>query len=144
MIKKLTDDLDWTTDLGDAFVDQPKDVADALQRVRTKADTTGSLRTLSLFCLTTFCCWFGTDVIIIESTSPEAIYVPTYIRCKYTSRWPASLQRANWRSAQPVATGSAWNNNHWNWGSGDVYPPRLAGYPRYGGGNNIKLATTST
>ena len=36
VIKKMSENLDWTTDLGDAFVNQPKDVADVIQALRTR------------------------------------------------------------------------------------------------------------
>ena len=45
VISKLNDDLDATTDLGDAFVNQPKDVADVIQDLRRKAQKAGSLKT---------------------------------------------------------------------------------------------------
>lgn len=44
VIKKLNDDLDWTTDLGDAIVNQPRDVADVIQLLRLKAEKTGTLK----------------------------------------------------------------------------------------------------
>ncbi len=34
VIRKMSANLDWTTDLGDAFVNQPKDVADVIQELR--------------------------------------------------------------------------------------------------------------
>ncbi len=41
VIKKMSDDLDWTTDLGDAAVNQPQDVADMIQALRQKAEAAG-------------------------------------------------------------------------------------------------------
>jgi hypothetical protein len=37
VIKLMSADLDWTTDLGDAEVNQPQDVADVIQELRAKA-----------------------------------------------------------------------------------------------------------
>src|SRR5271165_4837291 len=45
VIKKMSADLDWTTDLGDAEVNQPQDVADVIQELRAKAQQTGALKT---------------------------------------------------------------------------------------------------
>ena len=45
VIKKMSADLDWTTDLGDAEVNQPQDVADVIQELRAKAEAAGTLKT---------------------------------------------------------------------------------------------------
>src|SRR5499427_2740943 len=43
VIKRLADDIQWTTDLGNAFLAQQKDVMDAVQRMRGKAQAKGNL-----------------------------------------------------------------------------------------------------
>ncbi len=43
--KLMSADLDWTTDLGDAEVNQPQDVADVIQELRQKAEAAGTLKT---------------------------------------------------------------------------------------------------
>ncbi len=45
VLKRLSDDLDWTTSLGDAIVNQPQDVANVIQLLRTKAQDAGTLKT---------------------------------------------------------------------------------------------------
>ena len=45
VIKLMSADLDWTTDLGDAEVNQPQDVADVIQDLRAKAEAAGTLKT---------------------------------------------------------------------------------------------------
>jgi hypothetical protein len=45
VLKKLSDDLDWTTDLGDAAVNQPQDVAGVIQQLRAEAEKAGALKT---------------------------------------------------------------------------------------------------
>src|SRR5437016_11855539 len=37
VVKRLADDIQWTTDLGNAFLAQQSDVMDAIQRMRMKA-----------------------------------------------------------------------------------------------------------
>ena len=37
VVKRLGDDIKWTTDLGNAFLAQQSDVMDAVQRMRKKA-----------------------------------------------------------------------------------------------------------
>src|SRR5216684_5579292 len=39
VVKRLADDIQWTTDLGNAFLAQQGDVMDAVQRMRKKADS---------------------------------------------------------------------------------------------------------
>src|SRR5436305_13041460 len=43
-VKWLVEDIQWTTDLGNAFLAQQKDVFDAVQRMRSKAQDKGSLK----------------------------------------------------------------------------------------------------
>jgi hypothetical protein len=45
VIKLMSADLDWTTDLGDAEVNQPQDVAEVIQALRAKAEEAGTLKT---------------------------------------------------------------------------------------------------
>src|SRR5215475_7137417 len=44
VVKRLADDIQWTTDLGNAFLAQQSDVMDAVQRMRKKAQSTGNLK----------------------------------------------------------------------------------------------------
>src|SRR4029077_5569512 len=44
VVKRLADDIQWTTDLGNAFLAQQSDVMDAVQRMRKKAQDTGNLK----------------------------------------------------------------------------------------------------
>src|SRR5262249_20810139 len=44
LVKRLANDIQWTTDLGNAFLAQQKDVLDAVQRMRKKAEAKGTLK----------------------------------------------------------------------------------------------------
>src|SRR4029077_17908700 len=44
LVKRLADDIQWATDLGNAFLAQQSDVMDAVQRMRAKAKDTGNLK----------------------------------------------------------------------------------------------------
>jgi hypothetical protein len=44
-IKKLNEDLSWTIELGEAFLAQDKDIMDAIQAMRGKAQKAGTLQT---------------------------------------------------------------------------------------------------
>src|SRR5262249_33453208 len=43
VVKRLADDIQWTTDLGNVFLAQQSDVMDAIQRLRKRAQDKGSL-----------------------------------------------------------------------------------------------------
>src|SRR4051812_32451486 len=45
VVKRLGDDIGWTADLGNAFLAQQADVMEAIQRMRTKAQEKGTLKT---------------------------------------------------------------------------------------------------
>jgi hypothetical protein len=142
VIKRMNGDLDWTTDLGDAFVNQPKDVADAIQRMRAKAEATGALKTSPQQKVVKQK-EASRDVIIIESGSPDVIYVPVYDSVQVYDPTAGIVAASLLTFGTAVAIGSVWNNNYWNWGSGVVYPPRWPGYPGYrpgwNGNNNINI-----
>src|SRR5688500_5311032 len=44
VVKRLADDIQWTTDLGNAFLAQQSDVMASIQRMRVKAQGTGALK----------------------------------------------------------------------------------------------------
>ena len=77
VIKKLNDDLDWTTDLGDAIVNQPRDVADVIQLLRLKAEKAGALKTTKEQKVTRQK-QDDREVVVIEPADPSMVYVPSY------------------------------------------------------------------
>ena len=46
-IKKMNEDISWTIELGEAFLAQDKDIMDAIQSMRGKAQKAGTLQTTS-------------------------------------------------------------------------------------------------
>ena len=77
VVKRLADDIQWTTDLGNAFLAQQKDVMDAVQRMRKKAQEKGNLKTNEQQIVETKVVETQ-SVIVIEQANPQVIYVPTY------------------------------------------------------------------
>ena len=77
VVKRLAEDVQWTTDLGNAFLAQQSDVMDAVQRMRKKAQDTGALKTTEQQKVETKVVEQKT-VIIVESADPQVIYVPSY------------------------------------------------------------------
>src|SRR5262245_53123829 len=76
-VKRLTDDIQWTTDLGNAFLAQQKDVMDAIQRMRAKAKGTGALASNQQQRVETQTVE-SQQVIVIEQANPQTVYVPSY------------------------------------------------------------------
>jgi hypothetical protein len=77
VVKRLADDVQWTTDLGNAFLSQQTDVMDSVQRMRKKAKDKGALASNEQQKVETKVIEEKT-VIIVESANPEVIYVPSY------------------------------------------------------------------
>jgi len=77
VVKRLADDLQWTTDLGNAFLGQQSDVMEAVQRMRKKAKEKGALESNEKQKVEAKVVEEKT-VIVVQSASPEVIYVPTY------------------------------------------------------------------
>jgi len=77
LLKRLTDDINWTTDLGNAFLSQQQDVMSAVQRMRLSAQQEGKLSsTPQQQVLTTT--EGGQPQVVINPVDPEVIYVPEY------------------------------------------------------------------
>ena len=77
VVKRLADDIQWTTDLGNAFLAQQSDVMDAIQRMRQKAQTKGTLAPSAQQKIETRTVE-SKQVIVIEQADPEVVYVPSY------------------------------------------------------------------
>jgi len=76
-VKRLGDDIQWTTGLGNAFLAQQSDVMDAVQRMRKKAEGTGALKTNEQQTVETKVIEQKT-VIVVEPANPQVVYVPSY------------------------------------------------------------------
>jgi len=73
VLQRMNDNLDWTQDLGDAFLAQEADVMNAVQRLRTEAQQTGALKDTPQQKVVV-----ENDAIVVEPADPQVVYVPTY------------------------------------------------------------------
>jgi hypothetical protein len=73
----LTRDMQWTTDLGNAFLSQQADVMDAIQRLRASAHDNGRL-TNTPQQRVTYEQQNGQNAIVIQPVDPQTVYVPVY------------------------------------------------------------------
>lgn len=77
VVKRLNEDIRWTTDLGNAFLAQQADVMAAVQRLRAKARDSGKLKDTPQAKVVTED-QNGQSAIEIEPTDPQVVYVPVY------------------------------------------------------------------
>jgi len=135
MIQKMDEDLVWTVQLGQAFVDQPKELMDAIQSLRSKAQKAGNLKTTAQQTV------YVTNVVVLQTNitevvtvtkeiievipaNPSVVYVPTYPPTIYYPWYPyytyaAPVVAFSVGFAWGVAWGAAWHN-HCNWHGGSV------------------------
>src|SRR6201993_3391327 len=78
VVQRMAGNIQWTTDLGNAFLAQQSDVMDAVQRMRAKAQGTGNLKTSAQSVVKTETVSSGKQVIEIQQANPDVIYVPSY------------------------------------------------------------------
>lgn len=73
VLDKMSTEIEWTEDLGDAVLVQSDDVLDAIQRQRARAAAVGNLESNAAQAVTV-----EEDNISIAPADPEVVYVPTY------------------------------------------------------------------
>ncbi len=77
VVKLLSENIKWTTDLGNAFLAQQDDVMAAVQRMRKKAQDTGNLKSSEQQKVEVKTVE-SKQVIVIEQANPAVVYVPSY------------------------------------------------------------------
>lgn len=73
VLKWMDDNLDWTTELGQAFLYQQQDVMDSIQRLRAQAQALGNLQSNPEESVIT-----DNGFTEILPADPEVVYVPVY------------------------------------------------------------------
>src|SRR5262249_31403456 len=127
VVGRLAKDVQWTTDLGNAFLTQQSDVMEAVQRMRKKAQTNGNLKSGEQQKVETKVVE-NKQVIVIQQTSPEVVYVPSYnpvvvygppvYPCPPIAYPPPGYYAAGMAISfgVGVAMGAAWGGG-WGWGA---------------------------
>jgi len=127
VVKRLADDIQWATDLGNAFLAQQSDVMDAVQRMRKKAQDKGNLKSTEQQRVETKVIE-SKSVIVVEQANPQVVYVPSYdpvvvygpasiLILLFTIRRP-DIMPAVWRSR--LALASLWGRSGAGVGTGDA------------------------
>ncbi|MGH6738304.1 MAG: DUF3300 domain-containing protein, partial [Bradyrhizobium sp.] len=138
VLDMMSDKLDWTKSLGDAMLAQQADLMDAIQRLREKAKANNKLSSNKQQKVTVKQ-QENKQVIVIEPTDPNTMYVPYYEPATVYGAWPyadyppyyfgyPSYIGAGVVTAG-IAFGTAWAigrwGNYWggrfNWGNRNVY-----------------------
>jgi hypothetical protein len=87
VLAMMSSKLDWTVKLGDAVLAQQSDVMDAIQRLRARADANNKL-TSNKQQRVTKTQQGGRQIITIEPTDPNMIYVPYWDPAVVYGEWP--------------------------------------------------------
>src|SRR5690349_2060385 len=103
VLSMMSSKLDWTQKLGDAVLAQQPDVMDAIQRLRARAQASGKLVSTKEQTVTYRAAEGGSgqvnsggsaagggggQVIAIEATNPDTLYVPYYDPAVVYGDWP--------------------------------------------------------
>lgn len=133
ILSMMSEKLDWTTQLGDAFLAQQKELMDAVQKLRARAKAEGNLESTPQQTVVVKE-EADTQVIVVESADPEVVYVPTYNPTVVYGAWPypayppysyyppGYVATAAISFGVGMACGAAWGYA-WggcNWGHGDI------------------------
>jgi hypothetical protein len=92
LLKRMSEDVDWTQRLGDAFLSDEEAVMDSVQRLRQKARAAGNLDKAQYIRVEE-----EDDEIIIEPAQERIVYVPVYdTRVVYGSWWYPDYPPVYW------------------------------------------------
>jgi hypothetical protein len=100
----MADKLDWTQKLGDAMLAQQNDVMDGVQRLRVKAEANNKLQSTPQQKVSKRS-EGGKQVIVIEPTNPETMYVPYYDPAVVYGAW-----------SYPAYPPYYWGASYWPYG----------------------------
>ena len=147
---RMAGNIQWTSDMGNAFLAQQQDVMAAVQRMRAKAESKGALKTGEQQKVETKTVG-DEQVIVVEQADPSTVYVPSYDptvvygepAVPYPSyTYPGYIAGGALAFGGTMALGAAVGNN-WGWGcgwdEGDVNINNNNNYvSNYNKQNNIK------
>lgn len=135
VLTMLSEKLDWTQKLGDAFIGQQAQVMSTVQALRAKAKDAGKLESTSQQTVKVEQ-QGSTQIIQIEPADPQVIYVPSYNPTVVYGAWPSASYppypyyppgyvASNVLSfgvgvACGVAWGYAWGHCDWNHNNVDI------------------------
>jgi Protein of unknown function (DUF3300) len=121
VLEMMASDMNWTTDLGNAFLDQQQDVMEAVQRERRRARDYGYLRSNGQIIVS------GGPYITIMPSNPAFVVVPYYDpRVVFYAPRPGIYVGGAIRFGYGVTLGGffrpwGWGYNRFDWGGHAVF-----------------------
>ena len=109
ILKRMSEDVDWTQRLGDAFLSNEGEVMDAVQRLRKRAYATGNLEKAQHITVER-----DDNHIIIEPAEERIVYVPVYdTRVVYGNWWWPEYPPVYWNypSHYTYTSGFYWGSS---------------------------------
>jgi Protein of unknown function (DUF3300) len=131
--------LDWTQQLGDATIGQEKELMDAIQRLRARAQAQGNLKNTQEQTVTVEPAppaapgqaTPAQQTIVIQPSNPDVVYVPSYNPTVVYGSWPYPA----YPPASPYPPGYAFGTALLSFGVGMAVGGALWGNCNWGGGN---------
>src|SRR5262249_22234712 len=133
VVQRMAGNIQWTADLGNAFLAQQSDVMDAVQRMRAKAQGKGNLNTNARQRVESNTVAGGQQETGIEQARPAVAYTPSYdpqmvygapppAYPYYPYTYPGYYAGMGLAFGTGLVLGGAWANNWGNcdWNHGDV------------------------
>jgi len=130
VLSMMNEKLDWTQKLGDAYLGQQQDVMESIQRLRSKAQASGNLKSTKEQVVTTEQV-DGTTIVKVEPADPKTVYVPAYDPMVVYAPWPYPAYPPYyyyppgyvagpvvWFSVGIIVGGALWGGCHWGHGGG--------------------------
>jgi hypothetical protein len=137
VIEMMADKIDWTTSLGQAYVNQSTDVSASVQRLRHMARNVGNLQTTPQQEVLV-----NDDYIAIDPVQPQVIYVPVYDPAICYYRRPYYGPAIAFGVGFPIG---AWLNLDFRWGFGGGYGGVFyTGWRPWGGWNGRWMERSRT
>lgn len=124
VLNMMSKQLDWTQQLGDAFLAQQDGVMNEVQFLRSKADQSGHLKSNSQQTVT-----HSDGAYVVQSADPNTVYVPVYEPAVVYGPWwypdyppyfwgyPGAVFTDGyfWGAAGVAVAAGIWGWNHWDW-----------------------------
>ncbi|HET9025418.1 MAG TPA: DUF3300 domain-containing protein [Burkholderiaceae bacterium] len=150
VVKMMSNDLDWTSALGEEVVADQGAVLEAVQVFRRQAQSAGNLKSDTRQVVKT-----EKEVIIIEPADPQVVYVPQYNPSTvvvygaapawgyYPTPYPSYYYPYAPGAAMAAgviwgaAIGAAWSGNRYGWGGGNDININRNTNVNVGSGNTI-------
>ncbi|MFL6719208.1 MAG: DUF3300 domain-containing protein [Burkholderiaceae bacterium] len=143
VLTMMSEKIDWTQKLGDAFLAQQQDVMATAQALRRKATEQGTLKESPEQKVITEQAG-GETVIRIEPASPNVVYVPTYNPTVVYGGWPypdyppyyyyppgyAAGTMLFGFTAGAIVGSALWGNCNWGGGSVNINTTRYNNFNR--------------